>query len=171
MEKKLVDTLYEELKKRNMLEQEDIEDQDENDDESEEQEDDDDETEDDSESNDDFCDMVCNILHSRNQAHVFHLQTKSYSEHKALQNYYEGIDGLVDGVIESYQGKYDVLTSYKSIKTEDYKSSEQVIKYFKALDLMVEKNRKSVKESYIQNQIDTIQELIYSTLYKLRFLK
>ena len=27
---------------------------------------------------------------------------------------------------------------------------------------MVEKNRKSVKESYIQNQIDTIQELIYS---------
>ena len=118
-----------------------------------------------------FKDMVSILLHSQTQVHIFHLQTKSYSEHKALQNYYEGIDGLVDGVIESYQGKYDVLTSYKSIKTEDYKSSEQVIKYFKALDLMVEKNRKSVKESYIQNQIDTIQELIYSTLYKLRFLK
>jgi hypothetical protein len=36
---------------------------------------------------------------------------------------------------------------------------------------MVEKNRKEIKESFIQNQIDTIQELIYSTLYKLRFLK
>ena len=125
----------------------------------------------DTKTNTGFKDMVSILLHSQTQVHIFHLQTKSYSEHKALQNYYEGIDGLVDGVIESYQGKYDILTSYKSIKTEEYKSNDQVIKYFKALDAMVEKNRKSVKESYIQNQIDTIQELIYSTLYKLRFLK
>jgi hypothetical protein len=118
-----------------------------------------------------FKDMVSILLHSQTQVHIFHLQTKSYSEHKALQGYYEGIDALVDGIIESYQGKYDVVTGYNSIKTEEYKSSEQVIKYFKALDSMVEKNRKSVKESFLQNQIDTVQELIYSTLYKLRFLK
>jgi hypothetical protein len=118
-----------------------------------------------------FKDMVSILLHSQTQVHIFHLQTKSYSEHKALQGYYEGIDALVDGIIESYQGKYDVVTGYNSIKTEDYTSPEQVIKYFKALDSMVEKNRKSVKESYIQNQIDTVQELIFSTLYKLRFLK
>jgi hypothetical protein len=118
-----------------------------------------------------FKDMVSILLHSQTQVHIFHLQTKSYAEHKALQKYYEDIDGIVDGIIESYQGKYDVVTGYNSIKTEDYKSSEQVVKYFKALDSMVEKNRKSVKESFLQNQIDTIQELIYSTLYKLRFLK
>lgn len=118
-----------------------------------------------------FKDMASILLHSQTQVHIFHLQTKSYSEHKALQGYYEGIDALVDGIIESYQGKYDVVTGYNSIKTEDYKSSEQVIKYFKALDSMVEKNRKSVKESFLQNQIDTVQELIYSTLYKLRFLE
>jgi hypothetical protein len=126
---------------------------------------------DDTKNNASFQDMVSILLHSQTQVHIFHLQTKSYSEHKALQNYYEGIDGLVDGVIESYQGKYDVLTGYKSIKTEEYKSNEQIIKYFKSLDSMVEKNRKEIKESFIQNQIDTIQELIYSTLYKLRFLK
>ena len=118
-----------------------------------------------------FKDMVSILLHSQTQVHIFHLQTKSYAEHKALQKYYEDIDGIVDGIIESYQGKYDVVTGYNSIKTEDYKSSEQVVKYFKALDSMVEKNRKSVKESFLQNQIDTVQELIYSTLYKLRFLK
>jgi high-affinity Fe2+/Pb2+ permease len=118
-----------------------------------------------------FKDMVSILLHSQTQVHIFHLQTKSYAEHKALQKYYEGIDALVDGLIESYQGKYDVITQYNSVKNEDYKSSEQVIKYFKALDSMVEKNRKSVKESFLQNQIDTVQELIFSTLYKLRFLK
>ena len=118
-----------------------------------------------------FKDMVSILLHSQTQVHIFHLQTKSYAEHKALQKYYEGIDVLVDGLIESYQGKYDVITQYNSVKNEDYKSNEQVIKYFKALDTMIEKNRKEVKESFIQNQIDTVQELINSTVYKLRFLK
>jgi high-affinity Fe2+/Pb2+ permease len=124
-----------------------------------------------SKSSSGFKDMVSILLHSQTQVHIFHLQTKSYSEHKALQGYYEGIDALVDGLIESYQGKYDVITQYNSVKNEDYKSNEQVIKYFKALDTMIEKNRKSVKESFIQNQIDTVQELINSTVYKLRFLK
>ncbi len=118
-----------------------------------------------------FKDMVSILLHSQTQVHIFHLQTKSYSEHKALQGYYEGIDALVDGIIESYQGKYDVITQYNSVKNEDYKNNEQVIKYFKALDTMIDKNRKEVKESFIQNQIDTVQELINSTVYKLRFLK
>ena len=119
----------------------------------------------------DLVDMIATLLHSQTQVHIFHLQTKTYSEHKVLQNYYEGIDGLVDGIVESYQGKYEIITGYKTIKTVDYKSTEQVISYFKELDENIEKNRTSVKESYIQNQIDTVQELIYSTLYKLRFLK
>jgi hypothetical protein len=119
----------------------------------------------------DLVDMIATLLHSQTQVHIFHLQTKTYSEHKALQKYYEGIDGLVDGIVESYQGKYEIITGYKTIKTVDYKSTEQVISYFKELDKNIEKNRTSVKESYIQNQIDTVQELIYSTLYKLRFLK
>ena len=119
----------------------------------------------------DLVDMIATLLHSQTQVHIFHLQTKTYSEHKALQKYYEGIDGLVDGIVESYQGKYEIITGYKTIKTVDYKSTEQVINYFKELDENIEKNRKSVKESYIQNQIDTVQELIYSTLYKLKFLK
>ena len=122
----------------------------------------------------DLVDMIATLLHSQSQVHIFHWQTKSqssFSEHKALQEYYEGIDGLVDNIVESYQGKYEIITGYKTIKTVDYKSTEQVIAYFKELDENIEKNRTSVKESYIQNQIDTVQELIYSTLYKLRFLK
>ena len=122
----------------------------------------------------DVVDMIATLLHSQSQVHIFHWQTKSqssFSEHKALQEYYDGIDGLVDNIVESYQVKYEIITGYKTIKTVDYKSTEQVIAYFKELDENIEKNRTSVKESYIQNQIDGVQELIYSTLYKLRFLK
>jgi hypothetical protein len=119
----------------------------------------------------DFVEMMSLLLHSQTQVHALHLQTKSYSEHKALQNYYEGIDGLVDGIIESYQGKYDIIEGYKSYDIVNYKSTESTIKYLKDLDNKVQKLRGCCKDTFIQNQIDNVNELINSTLYKLRFLK
>jgi high-affinity Fe2+/Pb2+ permease len=160
----LTEKLKEELKKRNLWEQEDDEDdQEENDD----QEDDDSS----SNNNEDFCEMVCQLLHSQTQVHIFHLGTKSYSEHKALKKYYEGIDALVDGIIESYQGKYGLLTNYKSYKNQSYKNKNQVLKYFTGLLNTIEEKRDCCDDSYIQNQIDTVQELAYSTMYKLKFLQ
>ena len=121
--------------------------------------------------NGNFTQLVSKILHSRNQVHIFHLQTKSYAEHIALNDYYDGVLGLFDGLIESYQGKHGIISNYKCDGFDNYKSGEQVINYLKKLDGDIDTLRKSVKESYLQNQIDTIQELINSTLYKLRFLK
>jgi hypothetical protein len=155
--------LIEELKKRNLLEQEEDEDQD-TEDTSEENE-----TEEGS-TNEDFCVMICHLLHSQTQAHVFHLGTKSYAEHKALQGFYEGIDAITDGLVESYQGKYGLMKNYKSFKMMSYKNKKQVLSYFTQLLNTIEENRESVDDSYIQNQIDTVQELIYSTMYKLKFL-
>ena len=179
MEKNLTEKLYEELKKRNIFEEEDEEDfeddQDEDiedediDDEEDDQEEEDSEVED--ESNDDFCEMVCNILHSRNQAHVFHLQTKSYAEHIALNGYYDAVVPLFDGIVESYQGKYGIIKNFKTFKVEQYRNGKKTISYFERLLDIIEENRDSVEDSYIQNQIDTVQELINSTIYKLRFLK
>jgi hypothetical protein len=156
----LSDQLKKELKKRNLWEQ----DEEEKDEDS--KKDDDENTD----SNDEFCEMVCQMIHSQTQVHIFHLGTKSYSEHKALQTYYEGIDGLVDGLVESYQGKYGLLTNYKSYKNQSYKNKNQVSKYLTGLLSTIDKNRESCDDSYIQNQIDTVQELIYSTMYKLKFL-
>jgi hypothetical protein len=155
----LTEKVKEELKKRNLWEQED------EDDDQEEQED-----ETSSNHNEDFCEMVCQMLHSQTQVHIFHLGTKSYSEHKALQGYYEGIDALVDGIVESYQGKYGLLTNYKSYKNQSYKNKNQVLKYFTSLVNMIDEKRDCCDDSYLQNQIDTVQELIYSTMYKLKFL-
>jgi hypothetical protein len=180
MEKNLTEKLYEELKKRNIFEEEDDEDFDEEendtdeeemDDEIEDEDDDDSDDNDEVDSNDDFCDMVCRLLHSQTQVHILHLQTTSYSEHKTLQKYYEGIDGLVDGIVESYQGKYGIIKNYKTFKIEQYKNGKKTISYFERLLDIIEENRDSVDDSYIQNQIDTVQELINSTIYKLRFLK
>lgn len=123
------------------------------------------------EGNSDYTEMVSLLLHSRTQAHTLHLQTESYPEHMALNGYYDGIGDIIDGLVESYQGKYGILKGYKSYDIVEYKSTEATIKYLKDLCGKVEKLRDCCKDSYIQNQIDMVCELINSTLYKLRFLK
>ena len=150
-EKQLKEQFLKEMKRRGLLEQEDIEQE--------------------QMSNEEFSDMVSRILHSRNQVHVFHLQTESYAEHKALNDYYDSIGDLYDGLVESYQGKYGIITNVKSFEIGQYENNQQVISYFTTLSNEIESKRTSVKDSYLQNQIDTVLELIFSTLYKLRFLK
>lgn len=119
----------------------------------------------------DFVELMSLLLHSRTQVHTLHLQTKSFAEHMALNEYYNGIGELVDGLIESYQGKYSILKGYKSYDIETYKDTGSTVNYLKDLCEKVEELRDCCKESYIQNQIDEVCELINSTLYKLRFLK
>lgn len=162
--KNLTDLTLEELRRRALMEQEEDTDNKNIEDDSEET----------SNVDDDFCEMVCSLLHSQTQVHIFHLGVTgsgSYAAHKALQGYYEGIDALVDGIIESYQGKYGLLTNYKSYKNESFKSIKQTINYLKGLNDMIDDKRDCCDDSFIQNQIDTVQELIFSTLYKLRFLE
>jgi len=118
-----------------------------------------------------FISLMSRLLDSQRQTHIFHLQTKSFAEHKALQDYYDAIDGLVDGLVESAQGKYGILTGWKSVGTQEYQSSEQLISYLKSLADEVSKVFSIVKDTYIQNQLDEVTTLINSTLYKLRFLK
>jgi hypothetical protein len=119
----------------------------------------------------DFVELISLLFHSQTQIHTFHLQTKSFSEHKALNKYYETIDSLIDDLVESYQGKYSILKGYKSYDIENYKDVTSTINYLKDLCGKVEDLRDCCDDSYIQNQIDNVCQLINSTLYKLRFLK
>lgn len=48
--------------------------------------------------------MVDKLLGLQNQLRIFHWQTASYAEHKALGKAYEALDGLIDTFVESYMG-------------------------------------------------------------------
>jgi hypothetical protein len=118
-----------------------------------------------------FSKFISYLFHSRTQSHIFHLQTPSYAEHIALQAYYEGIVPLIDGLVESYQGKNDIITDYTNFNLNQYQSKEQIIAYFEALCEATYQAYEIVEDSYLQNQIDTITELIKSTIYKLSHLR
>ena len=113
-----------------------------------------------------FVEFLSNLNTSKQQAIVFHNQTDSYSEHKALNKYYQGIEDLLDGLVESVAGVYGRPTGYTVSDLQDYQSLEQLQDYFKALYEYVESERQNLySESWIQNQIDAISELIATTRY------
>ena len=124
-------------------------------------------------SDSDFAEMISKLNTSSIQVHIFHWQVKgqgSYAAHQAFGSYYEAIPGLIDGLVESYQGKYSILKGYKKYDIEDYKDTKTTINYLKDLYGKVEDLRDCCKDSYIQNQIDNVDQLIYSTLYLIKEL-
>jgi Family of unknown function (DUF5856) len=117
---------------------------------------------------DNFVDLVYCLKQSNEQAIVWHHQTTSFSVHKALNNYYDEIVERIDGLVESVSGIYGRPTGYELVNPVDYQSVEQVVAYFQALYVEVQTERKvTFQESWIQNQIDNIAELIAETLYLL----
>jgi hypothetical protein len=117
---------------------------------------------------DNFVDLVYCLKQSNEQSIVFHHQTTSFSCHNAMDNYYNKIVGLLDGLIESVSGIYGRPMGYELVNPVDYQSVEQVQAYFQALYAEVQSERQvTFQESWIQNQIDGISELIAETLYLL----
>lgn len=114
--------------------------------------------------------LFSTLLQSTVQVHIYHLQSKSYSEHMALNTFYDDIVGLTDSLIEQYQGKYGIVTVYPSIPL----IVQAPIEYLKGLRTLVETERyTSLKkeDTHLQNITDEIISLIDSTLYKLVNLK
>lgn len=104
---------------------------------------------------------------SHTQAKVWHNQTTSFSEHKALGHYYEGILELVDGLVESLQGYGPRIVGYTTSPLVDWKEGQSE-SYFKGLCEYVAKERMGVgTESWIQNQIDEIMQFLYQIKYEL----
>jgi hypothetical protein len=113
--------------------------------------------------------VMC-LLHSVTNAHILHLSTTSYAAHKALENFYTEIGDHVDDFVEAFQGKYGLLTDYKS----DYMVPSNPVDYMAYLSDEVAKLRREAnfpQDSELQNITDEIVQLIDSTSYKLKWLK
>ena len=105
------------------------------------------------------------LMNSREQAHIFHLRTNSYAEHKALEKYYEKIVPLLDEWAEAYMGKYGRLRKISANK-RFLQNPAKAKGYFRALLTRV-KAIKLPKDTYLKNIQDEIVALIRKTLYML----
>jgi len=112
------------------------------------------------------------FLHSRTQAHAFHLGVKgvgAHSAHMALGDFYSGLGVIIDGLVESYQGKFGLIKLQPVSGLDTNNDIKNIIAYFDKLIVAVAKLRKDEKlqMSWLQNDIDNIVTLLYQTKYKL----
>ena len=109
---------------------------------------------------------------AKQQAIVWHQETLSFSEHKALENFYTEIVDLLDDLSESYAGIYGRLKGYDVHDLVDWTSTADTIAYYKGCYQWLQEERKTApQDSYIQNQLDEITQLLGSTLYQLTLTK
>lgn len=74
--------------------------------------------------------QIVPLLSFLDQLKIYHWQTRSYAEHKALGKAYDAISGLTDTLVETYLGKYGKLFANKeySFSIESYTEGMDVKK-------------------------------------------
>ena len=80
---------------------------------------------------------------------------------------------LIDALIETYQGQYNIIEDYETIDTKTTISKIK-IEYFNELQKFIKENRYtalSKEDTHLQNIVDEVVALGYRTMYKLKNLK
>ena len=112
-----------------------------------------------------MADLVMRCLHMVTMAHVKHLSTRSFARHKALEGLYEAIGDLADGVCESVQGKYGLM-----VLDGSYAAPKDELQMVLELAQWMETNEPKFTDSWVQNQIQEIEKLLWQTVYRIRYL-
>jgi len=117
-----------------------------------------------------LAELKLRCFYARDEAHSAHLATTSYAQHKALNSFYEDIAGLVDDLVESYQGVYGIVEDRPNITMP----SGGMVPILTQLRKWIMANRDSIgvtDDTELQNDIDSIVTLINRTMYKLKNLR
>ena len=95
----------------------------------------------------------------------YHLKTKKYSNHIALQEFYDKAMDLVDGIIEMYQGINGIIEEQY---TNCVCPCDNEVEYLNSLRDFINANRFVVGDhSELQSAIDEMLGLVDTTVYKL----
>jgi hypothetical protein len=109
--------------------------------------------------------LISRVFAIRNAAHLAHWASQSYSEHKALGKFYDGVIDKIDAIVEAYQGYYGLIGEVRiTVVTKGGitdKVREELSWIAKHRDQICKKN------TMIENLIDDLMQLYSVTHYKL----
>lgn len=108
------------------------------------------------------------LFEARDFIHLLHLNTTSYSEHKALNEFYDSWLDLADSFIETYQGKYGRIEGIINIEAATgYRSRDYLI----GLMIFINQDLPTIVEPLIDSDLENIiadmKQLVNHTLYLL----
>ncbi len=118
-----------------------------------------------------FIKLANKLFEARQMSHVYHLQTKNESEHRALNDFYDSILDKADSIIEVYQGQYGVIEGYDLITSAVKEKTsleylENLVKY------LLTDGKKTIKpeDTHLINILDEIVATTFKAIYKIKIL-
>jgi len=114
------------------------------------------------------------LMNARNSFHKLHLKVTgegSYAAHIAIGDFYDGLPGHADTLVESYQGVTEKILACKDVACRTLDTVADGISYLRDIYAMITKLQGMLPYSEIVNNLDLVKDSINSTKYKLIFLK
>lgn len=113
--------------------------------------------------------LIAKIFKTRNQSHLMHWKTKSYAEHQALGDFYDGLIDLLDKLVEACQGSKGII-GHVDLSCKD--ESVEIIKCLTDDANWISRNRAKIAHGIpaLENIVDEIVALYLTTIYKLKNL-
>lgn len=114
------------------------------------------------------------LMNARNSFHKLHLKVTgegSYAAHVAIGDFYDGLPGHADTLVEGYQGVTEKILTCKDMAPRTLDTVADGVAYLRDMYAMVTKLQGQLPYSEIVNNLDLVKDSINSTKYKLLFLK
>lgn len=114
--------------------------------------------------------LVALCFAARTAAHFAHLKTRSFAQHKALNEFYDGIVDAADKFAEAYQGRFGLITEYPAV---EHLNDDDPLNMVHGLRQWIDEHRDAATKgaSELENIVDELQDLNDKAIYQLKFLK
>ena len=115
--------------------------------------------------------IVGKLFQSRDLSHLYHLRTSSNEFHLAVGEYYDGIIGLIDTYVESYQGLFGKMCiEIPGSKCDIERGDDEFILYIEGVKTSIDEYYKTVEDPLLASILEQILEVIVKVIYKLNNL-
>lgn len=114
--------------------------------------------------------LISRVFLARNKTHLAHLLSKSYSEHMALDEFYNGVIPAMDDLVECYIGAFgDDIKDLPVSKA----GSDGMVEFLRDESDWLEVNRNEIanESQAVGNLVDTLNAVYLKAIYKLENLK
>ncbi len=113
--------------------------------------------------------LISRVFATRNIAHLEHWKTKSYSDHVALGDLYDGLIDEIDNIVETYQGFFGLV----NIKSIEFVNTNDVLSHLKEESEWIEVNRDVISNGVnaVANLIDGLSGLYLKIINRLENFK
>jgi hypothetical protein len=120
---------------------------------------------------DEMAALLSHLFKARDTAHMWHWKVKSFAQHMALGELYEGLLGLTDELAEIYMGMYGTDAHVELSGPNGFSETDPVAFVQGLLGLLSTFEKQIPQDGMLVNKYQELQALVARTKYKMENLR